>query len=229
MVVRRRFWIGHCGVRFGAGRASASGLWRMAVGAAVPGPPGGLPHPCLRLAVRMFRAQGRGCHKWRRFLKSDGRIGRGTGMTGGFGDTPRKILCRWRGNTPCAGHLPNQRQYGYNGRKTNRRRVSYGHNPTGFIGAVRCPVDGATGAQQGAQHPAVGGGGGHSRGGGLCYRRIARCGDHPVHGADGGAGVYAIPPSGGRRGGSRYCRILPTLPATATSPAPVSAPTAAGS
>ena len=38
MVVRRRFRIGLgiAGVRFGAGRASASGLWRMAVGAAVP-------------------------------------------------------------------------------------------------------------------------------------------------------------------------------------------------
>ena len=29
-------WIGHRFVRFGAGRASAPGLWRMAVGAAVP-------------------------------------------------------------------------------------------------------------------------------------------------------------------------------------------------
>ena len=76
MVVRRRFRIGVgiAGVRFGAGRASAPGLWRMAVGAAVPGPPGGLPHPCLRLAALVFRAQGRGCHKWRRFLKSGGRF-----------------------------------------------------------------------------------------------------------------------------------------------------------
>ena len=82
MVVRRRFWIGVgiAGVRFGAGRASAPGLWRMAVGAAVPGPPGGLPHPCLRLAVLMFRAQGGGCHKWRRILKSGGRIGRSAAM-----------------------------------------------------------------------------------------------------------------------------------------------------
>ena len=82
MVARRRFRIGVgiAGVRFGAGRASASGLWRMAVGAAVPGPPGGLPHPCLRLAVRMFRTQGGECHKWRRILKSGGRIGRGAGI-----------------------------------------------------------------------------------------------------------------------------------------------------
>ena len=82
MVARRRFRIGVgiAGVRFGAGRASAPGLWRMAVGAAVPWSPGGLPHPCLRLAVRVFGTQGRECHKWRRILKSGGRIGRRAGI-----------------------------------------------------------------------------------------------------------------------------------------------------
>ena len=40
-------WIGQRFVRFGAGRASAPGLWRMAVGTAVLRSPGGLPHPCF--------------------------------------------------------------------------------------------------------------------------------------------------------------------------------------
>ena len=43
-------------------RVRAGAVADGAVGAAVPGPPGGLPHPCLRLAGRMFRAQEDGCH-----------------------------------------------------------------------------------------------------------------------------------------------------------------------
>ena len=82
MVVRRRFRIG-LGIAVsvlapGARPRRGCGGWRS--GQLFPGPPGGLPHPCLRLAVLMFRAQGRGCHKWRRILKSGGRIGRGAGI-----------------------------------------------------------------------------------------------------------------------------------------------------
>ena len=67
----------------GLGRASASGaLWRMAVGAAVPLVAGRVAASVFQGNGRMFKAQGGGCHKWRRILNSGGRIGHGAGIEG---------------------------------------------------------------------------------------------------------------------------------------------------
>ena len=75
---------GQCFVRFGAGRASAPGLWRMAVGAAVPLVAGRVAASGFDGSVRMFRlSRGYGGGFWAIF-------GRKAEVSGGAGSGWRR-------------------------------------------------------------------------------------------------------------------------------------------